>query len=447
METLTSEASTAQTLRTRVVVRSFYAEFHTAGEGAVHALEREVIHTAVQAVGEAVRSILALLQEFSVVERGENGVHSADLVIPATEEMHRRAQPLLLQPRYVPDPASGPKSLAKPGYRNAYRLEDSFLRDGVPHLRFRIAQRFSWVANRGPRAGSSFADLDLILAKFFQQVIMSWVKPPALTRVPSDLRPGVCQQAAQQFLSNLGLLNRTDIANTSFPSLEVRDAGARLEVWRAALRAVAAKTDPFDYKPARELDPRFVSDDPRGDRLVNVDLDWRVVVASPVPKSLPLNFVGSDDVVLYRRRWRKARREDRGGPMRLNRIYAALPLFRGLAEDTPLAKLAENPLLFWWRARAAEFEPLPAWSDKKLKTKSPVLVVALEYDPERPPLKEDRERGVTEPRPSRFISAFSGENGRRVNWSLARERRVRPIERHAECSILNFARTHFERND
>lgn len=441
MATLVRNEPAVQTLKTRVVVRSFYAKFHTGGAGSVHALEREAIRTAVTAVGEAVRSILALLQEFSVVEKGEIGVLNSDLVIPATEEMFRRAQALLLQPKYVPKPDSGPKTLAKPGYRNAYRLEDSFLRGGVRYLRFRIAERFSWIANRGSQAGKSFADLDCISAKFFQQVIMSWLKPPALANVPSALRAGACQQAAQQFLSNLGLLNETSIPSTSFPSLEERDPDLRLTTWRAALAEVARRTDPFDYKPAREVDPRFAPDDPRGERPVNVDLDWRVAVVSPIPRSLPLNFVGSDDVVLYRRRWVEERRDDRGGPKGLNRIYAALPIFVGLAEEAPLAKLGQNPLLSWWRSRVNEFEPLPAWSGRRLKPKASVLVVALEYDPELRPLKEDREQGVTVRRPSRFISAFFGENGRKVNWSLVKAFRSRYSERHAECTEaeLHFA--------
>ncbi len=414
-----------QQQKVKTVFRTFYAKLHVAGSGETLWLTRKAVAATVTAVGVAVQRALRLLEGYLTVERETDGrVRCADLVFPLSPRDIDRAKRNVAKPKAVAPAGTGPKALAQPGYRNSYRIEEIIARDGSSHARARIAEAFTWQASRGAAQGRWLRELDMIDAKIgLQQLIAGWIRPP-LGDVPMRLRAGVCQQAAQQLLSHLGLLNSRTASTVSFPSLDERHPDLRRQGWQNALAAVAGGLSPFPYMRARELDPsQYAPHDPRGDRLINLDPDWVAFVRTPDPTPLPLNFVGSNDVIVYERSWHE-RRRNRAEESH-HRLYVALPLFDDVDPSSPLGQLADHPKLSWWRNRLREFHPLPPWAGRELDATDPVLLVPLEYDPGRRLPPEQRVHGQPLRRPSRFQSAFSGFGDRRVNWSLLVQRQRR----------------------
>lgn len=395
------------------VMRTFWARLHVAGEGRLPDLNRLALSQAVSGVGRAVQSILALLQDFSAIKTDDLGVCSADVFVPMRPEDAERIARNINKPLAPIRSEAGAKESGRPRYRNSYRLEEIGFKNELRCLRFRIAARFFWQP-RIQDQSKILCDLDMLPAKFFQQVIASWLKPPILQEIPKGLRNGVCQQAAQQFLSHIGLLNKPRIAKTAYPSTAERVPERRLDRWQTALKAVCADLNEFQYVKVRDLYPNhYDADDPRGDRLVNVDPNWIDFMRSPFVRPLPLNFIDSDAVIVYERRWQEAVRGGRA-PRALQRLYAALPVFAGVSPDSALGRVMQDTKLFWWRRHLEEFTALPAWAGARLRADAPCLVVPLEYDPDRGPDK-----------PSRFRQAFAGLDGRRVNWSVLVQRHER----------------------
>lgn len=413
---------------TETAWRTFFAPIHIPENGEVADLTRGALSQSVVAAGVAVQQILAELQRAVKINKDEDsGIISADLIFPCQSNDLPRAENLMRQERKVlpeVNPKTGkpysPKDRARPQWRNSYRLEEILLgqEQDVRLLRFRIAERFGWTDRRGDRQ----EELDVAGAKIpLQQIIQSWLKPD-LSSLPSNIRSGVCQQAAQQFLSNIGLVASDTQPTTSFPSLEDRDPQKREEAWLSSLETLVSSKEPFDYQLAREVYPgKFADDDPRGDRLVNCSPLWRNFASSPFPRRLPLNFIKASDIVVYRRRWTETQRK--GKLVDKERLYAALPLFTGLSPDSPLGRLADNPVLFWWRNHLSEFEAMPAWSGAELTSRQKILLVPLCYDPPTNKKGEVRKRYNGSIRSSRFEQALSSQDGRKVNWSILTESR------------------------
>lgn len=430
---------TAAVKKPQSVFRTFYAKLHVAGEGETLRQVRAVVTAVITAVGVAVQRTLKRLEERLVIAcEPEGTIQSGDLFLPLLPDDEPRVAKLLAKPRGVPPDHASAKELARPRYCNSYHAEEVVEWQGQRCIRFRIAEPFTWQVSSEskPRA---IRELELINATIgMQQLIQSWLRPD-LREVPCRLRPGVCQQVAQQLLSHLGLLDSQTAETTSFPSCEERDPRRRLTIWNSALERVVQGAHPFLYQAARDLHlGRYAADDPRGDRLVNMDPDWVEFVRSPHPLPLPLNFVGSNDVVVYERRWCPPGR--RGRQCEGRRLYAALPVFEGVDPTSTLGQLSATPNLNWWRERCDEFTPLPVWHGQALMSDDPMLVVPLQYDPDRRALNEQRAMGHTARRPSRFQTAFLGLGGRRVNWSLLVQRMRRRGERRAQPEWeLHFA--------
>lgn len=181
-------------------------------------------------------------------------------------------------------------------------------------------------------------------AKFqLQQFFASACYDSSLAALPTLYRDGACQEAAQQLTSHLALFDSGTVTEAVFPTTEERDAVAQRRRWEEALERFCRSPRPCAYRRARELNPdAYAEDDPRGDRLVNVDPDWRVVMASPVPRRTPLLFVSGASVRLYRRIWRPDAdpRTVRAG------TYAAIPIGKEQFARLPAAVRAE---VCWWR--------------------------------------------------------------------------------------------------
>lgn len=402
-------------LKPKKVARTFSIGERANDERKRDALNARVFTSAHTAVGVAVQALLSRLQVYLAVEEDDNGkLQRADLWLPISPRQEESARQLVAQARPTAPPDKGAKEAARPQYRNSYHMEEVAIRDGRLMVRCRVAERFVWQVGRGPFAGQWQHDIMLLDAtRGLQGLLKSWVPIP-WGDVPSALRAGACQQAAQQFNSYLALRAQTgrNSPTVSFPSLAERDPAQRKDSWEKTLGRVVTGTHPFVYARAREMAPeKYQEDDPRGDRKVNIDPDWVEFVASPFPRRQTLNFVKSDDIVVYRCR-------------RDNRLYAALPLFTGVDDASPLGRLRQEQTLFWWQQYVETFEPLPAWTGQKLSRRRPLFLVQLESR-----------------NPDWMTQALSGRHGRAVSWSLVTEQagtRGRRNRRQWKLDIVTF---------
>ncbi|GEM_PF-5496775 len=191
----------------------------------------------------------------------------------------------------------------------------------------------------------------------------NWKKIPEVVRGPA------LKQAAEQLLSHVGKLK--DGENESFPSIEERDPEGRVLEWQDAVRTIARNTTGFEYKTARENDPRKFSnpEDKRGARLVNVDKDWARFSTSPFPRRMSLKLT-PDNSIVYRRS---------------NRLYIAIPVFKGLADNDKKRQKLSHRKIFWWHSHTSEFTPMPLWQEQlgkkaNLTPNFDTILLPLQYD-------------------------------------------------------------------
>ncbi len=211
-----------------------------------------------------------------------------------------------------------------------------------------------------------------------QQLFLKVLPPSVVEDVPPSLRAGVTQEVAQQLTSHLKLADSGTVTAAVFPTTQERDPSARRRHWEEALDRVCQSARPFAYERARDLDPgAYADDDRRGDRLVNVDPDWHVITASPVPRRTPLLFVLGASVRLYRRIWRP----DKDLSIVRRGTYAAIPigkdLYHGLPEDMRTA-------VSWWEKEGVRETFSPLFPEHgQLTTRTPRLMVPLSYGRKR----------------------------------------------------------------
>lgn len=215
-----------------------------------------------------------------------------------------------------------------------------------------------------------------------QQFFLRALPAEMFALVPEPLRPGTTQEVGQQLCSHLMLADSGAVALAAFPTTEQRNPQLRRAAWEAALNRVCRRVTPFPYEKARDVNPaKYRADDPRGDRTVNVDPDWHVVVGSQEPRRTPLLFVTGGSVRLYRRVWTRPGRRP-GSPARTSRAtFAAIPVGAAFL-DTLESKLrfAVN----WWQQPDVlrTFTPLLP-EHRTLKATDKVLVVPLAYGRKR----------------------------------------------------------------
>lgn len=367
----------------------------------------ELLTEAMTAVSVAIQATMLQLKAAMHLERDSQGhIVFLDLIFPCQlRDIDRAEKNVAKELRQLQPKLTGPRGEAQPLYRNSYRLEEVLINEaGVSTIRFRIAQAFGYWSRRGKEQLWQ-RTLDMIPATILQQVINSWLRPD-FRNVPTALRAGVAQHAAQQFLSHIGL-HEEGSQKPIYPN-EERDPNIRLQLWREALERIERSATPFAVVTARELDPRkYAAGDARGDRLVTVDGDWQAFATSPFSHQLPLNFVAAGHVVVYRRTGQGS-----------DRLYAALPILDGIGPDSRLWQLAQAPELAWWHRHVAEFTPLPAWagatltSGKKRRPRN-LMVVPLAFARSRYGRELFDRKSY-----DRFVSALSGTDAREVCWSL-----------------------------
>ncbi|KKW42441.1 MAG: hypothetical protein UY92_C0006G0002 [Candidatus Magasanikbacteria bacterium GW2011_GWA2_56_11] len=234
-------------------------------------------------------------------------VDSAVLTFPVGEKQARQAKDLLSQE-------------TKPyGYRNAYRIVSlngctltveiarlmwRATREGADGKKESVMRRTEteltaatgdWNA-RDTKVQRQFSPIDAKTG--LQALINSYLQPPELMALPSTLRPGVCQEAAQQVMSCVGLVNSPRVREpVTFPTVANRDPAVHRAAWEAAVSDMVSDLRPLARRPKREVFPgEYAADDPAGDRLVIVDPRWSAVMASRPPKPMPIRFVSADAV-------------------------------------------------------------------------------------------------------------------------------------------------------
>ncbi len=375
-------------MTTKKVSRTFSARLHVAGTGKLPVIVSSVLENVITACGTGMQEILRLAKLALELVKDDDGVVRADLVFPCHKDDIYRAKKLLsrkIEVLYVDENLVSARERAMPRYANSYRLVALEDRDETQFLRFRLVERYGW--GEGEKRKSAHVALS---AKFLQQVILSWMKPP-LGHLSKVLRPGICQAAGQQILSHIGLVEEGSQTHVSFPDIGERDPEIRFSNWQERLETVCTGNG----------DPKKLG--------------------SPFPGRMTGTFVQSADVVVYHRVWTDEHEKPQ------ERLYVALPVFHGVDPGSPLGKLTREHKLFWWRSRVGEFEELPAWQNAKrtnrLKEKANVLLVPLEND-----------------QIGHFKRALSGENGRKIGWSIISERRVVRPDRRGQKSRWQASR-------
>lgn len=403
-------------MREERIFRTFQAKVHLQGnDSPLMKVFAKAFEEAITSVSVGIYSLLTIIQKCLALSQDDDGLVCADLVLTCLPKDTERAKGNIA--KVVPEPRPNRKgeitarTLAEPRYSNSYRLIEIFSDNGLDKIRFRLAERFQYEDARGNKRQA----ITRLPAQILQGMLRSWLKVD-LSSVPKDLRDGVYQKAAEQLNSFIELVAGQEQA-PSFPSLLERNPTLRLESWKESLGRIAGNRQGFEYKSQRELNPsKFSSGDARGNRMVNVDPDWVNFSRSPFPRRFPGNFVRSDAVRVFWRRW--AERATRG-ELQKERLYACIPLFAGVASDSSLGRLAEEEKLFWWQKHRDEFEALPAFGKVSLPKGNTAVLVPLEYYNPRSGREPILESVLSDPR-------------REVCWSLLVERPTLHRQRHGK---------------
>lgn len=222
-------------------------------------------------------------------EGGRWGVKSAQLSFLVDAKRAQQVQDLLAQPKKVIKSTG-----AETPYTNAYHFL-SCKADASRPESFRVVcelMRGEWVA--GTKA-KRFTSTKVDVTTGVQRLFTTYLAPGVFDRLPRALRDGVAQEAAQQAMSNLGLLGTK--SDTSFPTREDRNPERRRQLYERAIDHLIEDVRPLNYAKARDLDPgAYKADDKRGDRLVVRDDRWEAMIRNRDPHPFPLYFITADAV-------------------------------------------------------------------------------------------------------------------------------------------------------
>lgn len=266
---------------------------------------------------------------------------------------------------------------------NSYGLVGLEERSGgqLPLLTFRLVEEYSYPGRDGK--GKRFRWV--ITPLYLQGMIKRWIPSAQCALLPRSIQQGACQEVAQQIISHWSLQEDSSQHFTSFPSFAERDPEERRRQWREALLRLSLRTEPFTHRK-------------HGGKTVINDPDVKLVRAGPYPQRMTSRFIGSGDVVIWRRGQSK-------------QLYASLPVWKSVGDGSPLLRFLEQDQqpgkvnLFWWRGCLEEFTPLPAWSTVKLGANHEFLMI---------PISDEKGR----------LRDWLSDPGRQVCWSVITERQV-----------------------
>jgi len=174
-------------------------------------------------VARAEREALQLLTAGLRVEKDEAGkIILAELRFAAASPDDVAAACKLLQKRSFAssDEGKSARQSAQPAYTNSYRLVEVSRHDGKDYLRFVLMERYSYLEDRGARAGQEVSALTSLPIKFLQRIITRWLRPPLFDELPPVLKNGAAQEVAQAIGSHLGLSEAGTQPSVGLPSME-----------------------------------------------------------------------------------------------------------------------------------------------------------------------------------------------------------------------------------
>ena len=319
-------------------------------------------------VGQTVIELGQLIEEILEIEYDNNEqIIKASLVFPPKNKEDAMRARELLNPDRPRKSKVGSEDLSKeptPAWLatplhlklNSYGLCE--LRpDG--RLVFRLIEGYEgWVDPEDPTKGKVQFIWELP-AKYLQMVLKRWLAPEALlAELPGPVRQGTTQENAQQIGSYLGLKGCKQQPYNSFPRSGDRRLTGHLRAWRESVVRLIHQTKPFIKKGVN-------------DKARIADEDWQIFCRGPRPKRMTVRFIESHSIRVFNRHWQEGEKQQ-------ERLYALIPIFKGLGEKARLA-LGKTERLFWWHKHLDEFSILSARPSKKLKADYEQVAVPLEY--------------------------------------------------------------------
>lgn len=385
------------------------------------ACARTILARQVTRVGLAEREALELVLKGLTITRDTDGqIVKADLIIPCRDDKMRIRALALLDPDRVSEEkkrAQGESKVlrqqAAPKFTNSYNLTEVRNGEDGTWLYFTLFQKYRYTTSKGQEREG------IVRCNFLQRLITTYVRPSRFIDLDRRLRDGAAQEVAQMIESHLGLNEANCQPSVGRPDLldcDPRSVSQHNDRAKKLAREIRTGTRSATLVPIREILPnRFTADDERGNKLVPSDKDIRAQLRPMKLKRQPLRFVNSADAVVYIRRWSEHGVSRHG-------LYVAIPV---LDDEFTLGNGD------WWKGRLGEFEPLPAWSDKKLLAKHNVVLIPLSLRPGRRLLRESN-RSVRDVRlwlGQRFIKRLSDPTWK-VCWSLIAEKPGRKKEKN-----------------
>lgn len=185
----------------------------------------------------------------------------------------------------------------------------------------------------------------LDVTMFLQQLVLQLADKALLEQIPSSIRGGIGQEVAQQVTSHIQLLDSGTVLKAELPTISDRNSELARKQWEDAIQTVCTYALPFSRERARILDPgKYAAEDPRGDRLINIDPMWARVLKGPTVKSLPLLFVSGSSIRIVK--LTLPRKHAAGHKHTFTATYLVLPVSREWINSLP-GTVQEK--VQWWK--------------------------------------------------------------------------------------------------
>lgn len=302
-------------------------------------------------VRRANAAVWELIKPGLEVERdGQGRLVRADLVVLCANQKDADEARKLLDPnrprrkrRDQSDDQQDDSNQPPPRFANSYRLiaVEGGGDGGLPNLRFRLAYGEEQEEMTDDEASKLVWRVRFISSQFLQMIIVRWLRAPLLAQLPTSVRQGLGQEAAQQLLSHLGLQEEGS-QEPSLPSIDGREVSEIESAWQQNL----------DDLP---------SDSDIGKQSANQQM-----TANLPPRPQTIRFIAADSATV----WSDGRR-----------LYAWLPVFAGISADSPLAAFCDRDDLYWWRhGSLLPLAPLKPWETVKKTVQKRQVEVPRQWD-------------------------------------------------------------------
>lgn len=264
--------------------------------------ERDILARLSVMMSEALRGQMGTIQQnlrVTLTDTEPQYLSRAELLMTVNKERAEMIRKLLNQEKYDADGGLLP-------FSNAYRFTSFNDIGGGQYQAISCLAQGEWKEGRSRGDVATLKHtLNMIPATTgLQQVLQTYLQHPSVMALPRELRPGNCQEAAQQTMSYIGQLESTKVKNNvAFPTVEIRNPAVRRAMYERAIDDLVGDLRRLNRVRLRDKYPTdYADDDPRGDREIVDDERWFAVTRSPDPHEIPLFFVNSKAVTLLQGR-------------------------------------------------------------------------------------------------------------------------------------------------